>query len=236
MPVKSVTPPIGDLDSLLQWVRSIGGLAEVMGDGTVSLSLKATAATDKELAAISKFPSVVRLDLSATEISDLGLRDLSSLPKLRSLNLANTRVTDSGLVHLGKLDTLLELVLDQALIEGIGLPSLNALSNLRRLSLVGDGGRRLQFDLARELDSTRSAGLGLHSGQRLRGSNSCRARESVRTRADGNARWRRRHRVDLVSEAASAAFARLYERDQRRDRPFGRASRACGPRLGEHPC
>ena len=136
-PVMSRMPSADDLEGLLEWVRSIGGVAEADADGQLSLSLKATPVSDREVAAIAEFPSVVHLDLTATDVSDLGLQTLNSLPNLQVLNLANTGVTDSGIVHVAKLRALRELVLDQSLVEGPGLSSLARSNSLRKLSLAG---------------------------------------------------------------------------------------------------
>ena len=90
-PVTSQVPSPDDLEGLLGWVRSIGGTAEAVAEGEVSLSLKATSVTDREVAAIARFPAVVHLDLSATDVSDLGLQALNSLPRTTGLKSGKYR-------------------------------------------------------------------------------------------------------------------------------------------------
>jgi Leucine-rich repeat (LRR) protein len=121
--------------AIAEWLRAIGGKAELSGEHVSSVSLKGTTITDAELAILAKLPSLIDLDLQHTEVSSVGLAHLSAVKSLQRLNLADTLLGDDALQSLKPLAGLRVLHLDGTLVEGPGLAHLAGLRNLRELFL-----------------------------------------------------------------------------------------------------
>jgi len=134
-----------------EWLRP---LAEAVAPPTVvSVRLRDTAATDRDLELLKSLRYVRDLDLANTRISDDGLVIVGQLRRLRSLtflgpqigdhgvahlkrlqleqlSLWKTNVTDAGVGHLRDMRTLRNLVLDETQITDAALEHLGQLTSL----------------------------------------------------------------------------------------------------------
>src|SRR5439155_5616842 len=81
--------------AIAEWLRSIGGKVQMKGGHVVTLSLKSTSVTDRELAVLTKLPELADLNLRDTEISEIGLAHIASIPSLRKLDIGYTLLSDS---------------------------------------------------------------------------------------------------------------------------------------------
>ena len=121
--------------AIADWLRSIGGKAQLADGHVASVSLETTTITDAELAILTKLPRLVDLNLQHTEVSSVGLAHLSSIKSLQKLDLGDTLLGDDALSSLAALGHLRSLRLAGTLVEGPGLASLAGLTSLRELNL-----------------------------------------------------------------------------------------------------
>lgn len=89
-------PKLAGEQALAEWVRLMGGKAQLSGGKLLAASLANTAVTDAQLAILARAQHIERLSLETTQIGDLGMRALASMNRLRELNLNQTTVTDAG--------------------------------------------------------------------------------------------------------------------------------------------
>jgi Leucine-rich repeat (LRR) protein len=121
--------------AIAEWLKSIGGKAELTNGHVTTVSLKSTSVTDRELAILKNLPQLTDLNLEHTEISSDGLASISELRSLRSLDLGHTLLGDNALTSLKALVNLRSLHLTSTLVQGPGLASISGLTNLRELNL-----------------------------------------------------------------------------------------------------
>ena len=143
-----------DPKSPLPYPDWLGPLAErVMPPRVFSVSLRDTAATDRDLELLRSLPHIRNLDLARTNITDKGLEIVGRQSQLRSLTLLGpkfgddgvshlrhlrlerlslwkTTVTDRGVRHLREMTTLQNLVLDETRITDGALEDVGQLTNL----------------------------------------------------------------------------------------------------------
>jgi Leucine-rich repeat (LRR) protein len=111
-----------------------------------SARLELTAATEKSLNLLRKFP--LKSLICPAKMTDDGLVIIGSFPQLESLVLSRQqRITDAGLKHLSNLKTLQSITLEGTNISDAGIQHLRGLTELTRLALdntkVGDETLRL---------------------------------------------------------------------------------------------
>jgi hypothetical protein len=134
-----------------RWLRPL--VEAIAPPSVVSVRLRDTAATDRDLEVLKALPDVQNLDLANTQITDDGLVVVGQLHKLRSLtflgpeigdrgvghlkhlrldqlSLWKTSVTDAGIRHLRGMTTLRNLVLDETRITDAALDDVGQLTNL----------------------------------------------------------------------------------------------------------
>jgi internalin A len=121
--------------AIAEWVKSIGGKAQMTDGHVTAVSLAATSITDGELAILAKLPQLADLSLPHTEVSSVGLAHLSTIKSLRKLDVGDTLLGDDALSSLAPLSNLRSLRLQGTLVEGQGLAALAGLTNLRELYL-----------------------------------------------------------------------------------------------------
>lgn len=148
----------------LAWVSDAGGaVTRDAKHRVVAVDLRASWASDSDLATLAAVPTLSRLDLSETRITDHGLRQLKNAPgiadlnlryaelitdegisalkswkHLARLNLEGTKITDSALQHLSALSSLKALNIGSVQVTDAGLEALTSLTNLEELTLGGD--------------------------------------------------------------------------------------------------
>ncbi len=131
-------------NEVISRLEGIGGQLTFSGDDVIAVDLFKTAATDRELVGVRRFPKLVGLTLTGTNITDDGLAQLQILTGLGDLGLADTRITDCGLAHLEDFKRLEYLSLGKTKVTDDGLVHLQPLQNLVMLNLtdtqIGDGG------------------------------------------------------------------------------------------------
>jgi hypothetical protein len=104
----------GDVADALVRVKMLNGTVALLPgqdskNPLLAIGLRATKATDDDLALLATVMELGSLDLRGTAITDVGVAHLSGLPELRKLSLANTKVTRSCVVHLLDCPRLAEL-------------------------------------------------------------------------------------------------------------------------------
>ena len=138
-----------------EWVRSIGGILGIQGQGDrnygdpnvelpddpfhvafVDLG-KNPAVTDAGLANVAGLSHLEFLTLSSTPITDTGLTNLTGLSRLQQLNLGDTAIGDVGLACLADLLRLRTLILQNTHVTDAGLSHVGKLKGLAFLSLNG---------------------------------------------------------------------------------------------------
>jgi len=146
------------------WIAETGGTVTVDSAGKiVSVDLRASWASDSDVAALAVLPYLTRLDLSLTRISDHGLLELKGATaitdlnlcyaelitdaglsamkgwkRLKRLNLRGTKVTDATLQHLAVVSSLESLDIGYAQITDVGLDLITSLPNLKELTIGGN--------------------------------------------------------------------------------------------------
>ena len=85
------------------------------------IDLRATQATNADMAMVAKITELERLLLIGLPLTDSGLQTLSGLRNLTVLEISNTKVTDAGLKHLLPLKKLRGLTLDGMPITDAGV-------------------------------------------------------------------------------------------------------------------
>src|SRR6185295_9228213 len=76
--------------AIAEWLRSIGGKVQMKDGHVVTLSLKSTSITDRELVVLAKLPQLLDLNLRDTEISEIGVAHVASIASLRKLDMGYT--------------------------------------------------------------------------------------------------------------------------------------------------
>lgn len=170
----------------LAWVSGAGGVVTRNPSGRVmSIDLRASWASDSDLATLASLPALTHLDLSETRITDHGLRQLKSAPgiadlnlryaelitdqgisalkswkHLARLNLEGTKITDSALQQLSSLSSLEVLNIGSVQVTDAGLEALTSLVNLKELTLGGDKLTDTGLQSLRQLPGLRLLDLG----------------------------------------------------------------------------
>jgi Leucine-rich repeat (LRR) protein len=125
----SAAPPKGPGDAAVaEWIRALGGKADMEGGRLVSANLAGMAVTDSQVSNLSRCAALRRVDLSATEVGDLGLKPLAALAALEEVNLSHTLVTDRGVEQLPV--GIKRLSLNHTGVRGNSLPRFAALEDL----------------------------------------------------------------------------------------------------------
>ncbi|HUQ95290.1 MAG TPA: hypothetical protein VM120_26670 [Bryobacteraceae bacterium] len=145
------------------WIAKLGGQFERDAqDRVIAVSLRATWASDADIAALTAFGQLERLDLSRTRITDRALfhlRNVRSLQEvdlafaeqvgdpahavirdwknLRRLNLRGTRVGDATAAAAGALTNLESLDLALTDVQDFGFEAISAAGGLKALALGG---------------------------------------------------------------------------------------------------
>ncbi len=170
----------------LAWVSDAGGALTADARGrAVSIDLRASWASDSDVASLAAFPTLRKLDLSETRITDHGLRQLKNVPAiadlnlryaemitdagmsalknwkhLARLNLEGTKITDSALQQISALSSLEVLNIGSVQVTDAGLEALTSLTNLRELKLGGDKLTDAGLQPLRQLPGLRILDLG----------------------------------------------------------------------------
>lgn len=125
-------------DTALTTLRSQGGTAKQLDDGTYEIWLKNSPhPTASEIDAVETLGAVSTLDLSYSSVSTSDLRRIGKLSSLRRLFLMKTEVTDEAVAALSGLKALELLRLDFTAITDRALGHVAQLENLKELTLSG---------------------------------------------------------------------------------------------------
>src|SRR5207244_5664372 len=86
-----ISPSPGKDDkSIADWVRRVGGAAEMQGGRIIKISLSAAPVTDSQIQGLAALSGLRSLDLEGTETGNLALRAVGKIPRLEELNLSHT--------------------------------------------------------------------------------------------------------------------------------------------------
>lgn len=144
-------------------IRDLGG--RVVFDGhdqnrqIVSVTLRGSDVTDRELNRLSDLTTLQELNLLGTGITGVGLEKLTQLTKLRALSVFRTDVNSAGLAHISRMTSLQQLVLADTLVDDEGMVFLGAMTNLHTLNLGSTAVTDAGLERIGTLPKLRSLGL-----------------------------------------------------------------------------
>jgi N-acyl-D-amino-acid deacylase len=122
-------------EAIAQWIRELGGKAEITQGKLISVDLSGSSVTDAQLVHLRALENVATLRLASTEVGDAAIPVIASMPSLRSLDLGYSLVTPKGVAQLAKLPQLERLGLAGLGVDDATLALLGTMKNLRGLNL-----------------------------------------------------------------------------------------------------